>query len=73
MEGGLTRTVKVLVNCQEQGCADECSYHLDMVRMWLGAPICQGCFEDTPRYDPDQDWEPKWSDLTPVELKDLRA
>ena len=69
----MTGTVGALVACQEAACACECSYSLDMVRMWDGAPICQGCFEETSRCGPDDDREPRWGDLPPVELKDLRA
>ncbi len=34
-----------MFGCQLQGCAEEVSYHADMLMMHGGEPICQGCYE----------------------------
>ncbi len=64
----MTGTIRALVECQIDECALEHSYHLDMVRLFVGQPICQDCYE-LPHDEPPV----SWSDLPPVELKDLRA
>lgn len=59
-------TIQALVSCQNQGCAEEVTYPLDMVRMWRGKPICACCYDhETDDVDPD------WTDLPPVTLADL--
>ena len=57
--------IRALVGCQNQGCAEEVSYHLDMVAMFEGQPICQGCYENGEYGEGD------WHDLPPVKLADL--
>ena len=66
--------IRALVGCQHNECAAEVSYHLDMVRMHEGQPICQECWEDGDyaTYDEtDDSFNPDWHDLPPVELSDL--
>lgn len=59
--------IKVLVGCQVQKCAEEVSYHLDMVAMFEGQPICETCYiEDHPEEDAVD-----WSDLPSVTMEDL--
>ncbi len=70
-------TVKALVGCQIEGCAEEVSYHLDMVRMFKGKPICQSCLEDSDHnfitYDEATDqYSPDWHELPEVSMEDLR-
>ena len=60
-------TVKVLVGCREDGCADEVSYPLDMVKFLDGEPICENCYGELPSSEQDGDW----SGLPPVTLSDL--
>ena len=59
--------IKVLVGCQVQGCAEEVSYHLDMVKLWKGQPICQNCYEEAGHGDILTDW----TELSDILLKDL--
>ena len=35
---------QVLVGCQIESCAEETSFHLDMVRVWKDKPICEECY-----------------------------
>lgn len=67
--------IRVLVGCQNQGCAEEVSYNLDMVAMFEDAPICEECYEDGNYGERDDDGVPKieWGDLPPVKLSDLSA
>ena len=59
--------IQALVGCQNEDCAEEMSYHLNMVRMFKGEPICQLCYEDG-----DYGFlTGKWDDLAPVTLADL--
>ncbi len=71
----MTGTVKALVGCQNDYCSEEMSYYLDMVRMFEGQPLCQTCYEEGGYGERDEDGWPRkdWTDLQPVELKDLRA
>ena len=57
-------TIKALVGCQDIDCATEVSYHLDMVRLYQGEPVCEECYREMCA-------EPAWSDLPPVTLADL--
>jgi hypothetical protein len=34
--------IKALFGCQIDDCAAECSYHADMLRLYDGAPVCEG-------------------------------
>ncbi len=61
-------TIQALVGCQNESCAKEVSYHLDMVRLFDGKPICENCYD----YG-DEDGNPYWDDLPPVTLAHLRA
>ena len=61
--------IKVLVGCQIQSCAEETSYHLDMVKLWKGQPICQNCYEGAGHGDILTDW----SELPDISLEDLHA
>ncbi len=67
--------IKALVGCQVEGCAEEVSYNLDMVAMFMGVPICETCYQDGDFGERDDDGEPKidWNDLPPVKLSDLSA
>ena len=58
--------IKALVACQDEGCAEEVTYELDMVRMFEGHPICQVCWEVQ---DHAGHWP--WYDLPQVTVKDL--
>ncbi len=40
----MTAIIRALVGCQNQSCSEEVSYHLDMVRMFNGEPICENCY-----------------------------
>ncbi len=61
-------TIQALVCCQVQACAEEQSFPLDMVKMYLGKPICQECFAWGPPND-----EIDWRELPDVSLEDLFA
>ncbi|KKK50817.1 hypothetical protein LCGC14_3121240 [marine sediment metagenome] len=37
---------RALVGCQNEDCAAEVSYHLDMVRRFEGGPICSDCYDE---------------------------
>jgi len=56
--------IKALFGCQIDDCAAECSYHADMLRLYDGAPICEGCYTDEVLADD----APLWSDLQPITL-----
>lgn len=60
---------RAMVSCQIQGCAEEVSYNLDMVKLWKGAPICQNCWEGGGVGDEDQDWY----ELPGIKMEDLCA
>ena len=45
--------------CSVEGCAEHCTYPAEMLRLWDGEPICQGC------YDHDNYCRGSWSDLPP--------
>ena len=66
--------IRALVSCQNQNCSEETSYHLDLVMMWKGLPICQSCYEDDESIPYEEDGSPAtdWHDLPPVKLSDLR-
>lgn len=49
-----------LFSCQNEGCAENCSYPLNMLREYQGKPICKYCYED--------DAESVWTDLPPLSL-----
>ncbi len=57
-----------LIGCQIEGCAEEVSHHLDMVMLYKGEPICQGCYEEVVTDEDRVDWH----DLPAIGLKDLR-
>jgi hypothetical protein len=66
--------IRALVGCQNEMCAAEVSYHLDMVRMHEGQPICEECWKDGgyATYDEATDeFVPDWHYLPAVELSDL--
>ncbi len=73
----MTGTIMALVTCQNDYCANECSYPLDLVRMLDGRPICEGCYDDGDYSDygepaPDGTAGGRWVDLPPVRLVDLK-
>lgn len=35
-------------SCSQEGCAEECSYPADMLNMYEGEPVCEGCWDDMP-------------------------
>ncbi len=45
-----------LFGCQEPSCAEEVSYHYDMLAMYDGKPICQSCYEFYPPPESDLIW-----------------
>ena len=45
-----------MFSCQNQGCAEEVSYHADMLAMWNGEPICDGCYSNEQRPEDAPDW-----------------
>lgn len=59
---------QALAACQIQGCAEEVSYHLDMLALYKGQPICQGCYEEHEGH-PAKDW----NELPQITLNDLCA
>lgn len=61
-----------LIGCQIQGCAEECSHHLDMLMLYKGEPICQSCYEGSYTDQEGEDW-PDWHDLPAIGLEDLKA
>lgn len=71
----MTGTIKALVGCQNEYCATEVSYYLDMVRLLSGEPICQNCYEDGDYCKRDEDGEltTKWCELSEISLEDLKA
>lgn len=62
--------IKALVGCQMVACAEEVSFHSDMVRFLDGEPICETCYEELPTREQDGE---DWSMLPPVTLADLSA
>jgi len=65
--------IKAMVSCQNEMCAAEVSYSLDMVRMLDGQPICHDCYIDGDYGEHDEDGCQivDWHDLPAVELTDL--
>lgn len=64
------RAATALVGCQVDGCAEEVSYPLSMLRWWHDEPICEECFAQV--LMPAED-HPGWSSLDPITLDQLRA
>ncbi len=66
-------TITALVGCQVQACAEEVSHHLDMVRMYKGAPMCEECYLDLslPIEEDDSD-DDRWFNLPEITLGDLK-
>lgn len=62
--------IQVMVGCQIQSCAEEVSYHLDMVKLWEGQPICQNCYELS-QVGGHGDESTEWSELPDISLEDL--
>ena len=60
---------RAMVSCQIQGCAEEVSYNLDMVKLWKGEPICQNCWEGGGIGDEDTNWH----ELPDISFEDLCA
>lgn len=71
----MSGTIQALVGCQNNDCAAETSYPLDMVAMFDGAPICEMCYDDGDYGERDENDElhVDWNDLPAVSLEDLRA
>ena len=65
--GPFVTIIKALVGCQVHNCAEETSYHLDMVKLWKGQPICQNCYEGAGYGDESTEW----NELPDISLKDL--
>jgi len=61
--------IKIMVSCQDQSCAEETSFDLDMVRMFEDKPICEKCYVDFPAHPDDGVCD--WSDLPEVTFMDL--
>ncbi len=62
----MTGKIQALVGCQNDDCAAEVSFHLDMVKLWKASPICQNCYE----YTIDGDLV-DWHELPDISLGDL--
>ena len=58
-------SIRALVGCQKQACAEEISYPLDMVRLYKDKPICEECYQ----YDHGE--EKDWTELPPITMKHL--
>ena len=59
-----------LFSCSREGCREECSWPVDMLRLHNGKPICDDCYGYLPFKEqaPDPDSEEEtlmWSDLPP--------
>ena len=67
------KKVQALVGCQNEYCAAEVSYPLDMVHRFNSQPICQVCYEDGDYGERNKDGSNKvrWDDLPPIKLSDL--
>lgn len=50
-----------LFGCQVLYCAEEVSYHANMLKLYEGRPICEDCFNDTPQEDDEN--HVFWRDL----------
>ena len=63
-----------LVSCQVQGCKDAISFHLNQVRLYEGAPVCEVCYETYFCKDTDQlsNVEEDWDQLPEIGLADLK-
>ena len=62
--------IRVMVGCQNMRCAEEVSFHLDMVRMYKGLPICDVCYDEE-MFAKDNGNEQAWDNLPKVSLIDL--
>ncbi len=67
--------IQALAGCQNDTCAGEVSYSLDMVRLFDDQPICENCYDDGEygKVDDDGVLLTEWNDLPPVKLSDLSA
>lgn len=65
--------IRVLVGCQNEFCAEEVSYHLDMVKMWKDQPVCQNCYDEDGIGMTGEEFENRqdWSDLPKISVKNL--
>lgn len=55
----------VLLGCDTDECAAECSFPLDMLRKFADVAVCQGCYEDG-AYGKE-----RWEDLPVIMPSDL--
>ena len=62
-----TGTITALAGCQFTECAFEVSYPLDMLKMYNGSAICEGCYDEliSDRI--------AWDELPDISLEDLRV
>ncbi len=68
----MTKKFTALIGCQVQPCAESYSLHLDMVRLWNAAPICEECYlEETAGGDEEEITE--WNELPKIGLEDLQV
>jgi len=67
----VTEIIQALVGCQNDDCAAEVSYPLDMVHLFHGKPVCENCFDGGQWEGLTEDQQ--WSDLPPVTLDHLCA
>ena len=58
---------QALFSCQVQACAEETSFHADMLGIWEGDPICEACYSDI-----WQEKMPSWGELHDITLGDIR-
>ena len=61
--------ITAFVTCQNDYCAEEISYPLDMVRLWKGQPICESCWIDGDYRREEVNL--RWDDLPRVKLEYL--
>lgn len=69
-------TFKILTVCQDEFCAEETSYPLDMLRWWDRKPICERCFNDLPYPDVLKDNGEdvvKWTELRQLQRSEARV
>ena len=65
----MTGTITALIGCQVQECALEVSRPLVMMRFFEGKPICEECYQE---YSASVVGDTEWSDLSKINLKDLK-
>ena len=67
----MSKEARALVGCQNESCAEQMSFTLDMVRMYNGHPICDMCYDEE-MFANDNEDERAWDSLPKVTLANLR-